>query len=106
MAHERTPLSELIRTLREAPCYSQAFRYAETEADRRLSPRSPRRLPPGADRAALEAACREARARSERGGATPTPPPASGVGPSAANTADPPPVDVAAGDEEGWEPLE
>lgn len=99
MAHERTPLSELIRTLREAPYVSLAFQYAQAEAERRLHPRSPRRLPPGADRDALEAAYNEARARSERDrGPTPTPPPASGVKPSA-NDPQAPPADVAAGDE-------
>lgn len=104
MAHERTPLAELIRTLLEAPYVSQTFQYAQAEAERRLDPRSPRRLPEGADRAALEAAYREARARSERDrGPTPTPPPASGVKPSAGAPQAPP--DVAAGAEGGTDVL-
>ena len=105
MPDERTPLSELIRVLREAPYVSLAFQYAQAEAERRLHPRSPRRLPEGADRDALETAYNEARARSERDrGPTPTPPPASGVKPSA-DAPQAPPADVAAGAEE-WEPLE
>lgn len=103
-----TPLGELIRVLQEAPYVSLPFQVAQAEAERRLSPLSSRALPPGTDRTALEAAYQEARARSERDrGPTPTPPPASGVKAPAANDPAPvPPADLAAGDEEGWEPLE